>query len=94
LAQNLQPELLRRQTTSKAQKISSFQGDLINSEYIKRNELMKLYQPPLKKHQLPENNPFLNKSIGKYQTEQNLQLYKHLLRTKGEEETLSFVSQH
>ncbi len=42
---------------------SNFKAELVRNELLSRSDLMKLYQPPLKKAQLPTNNPFYTKSI-------------------------------
>ena len=42
---------------------ANFRADLVRNELLYRNDLMKMYHPPLKISQLPTNNPFYTKSI-------------------------------
>ena len=43
--------------------MSNYKAELVRHNIITRTDLMKLYQPPLKKHQLPHKDPFLTKQI-------------------------------
>jgi len=38
-------------------------AELINEKLLSRIDMIKLYAPPLKAHQLPENNPFYTKNF-------------------------------
>jgi hypothetical protein len=43
--------------------VSMLKAELVRNNLVTRTDLMKLYQPPVKKSSLLENNPFFNKSI-------------------------------
>lgn len=43
--------------------ISNLKGDLIRKKLVNRTELMRLYQPPTKRSQVFENNPFFNQNM-------------------------------
>lgn len=45
--------------------VSLLKAELVRNNLVTRTDLMKLYQPPVKKSALLENNPFFNKSIVK-----------------------------
>jgi hypothetical protein len=46
---------------------SVLKSELVRKNVVTRSDLMKLYQPPIKKSSLLENNPFHNKSlVGSY----------------------------
>lgn len=38
-------------------------SELINEKLLSRADMIKLYAPPLKAHQLPENNPFYTRNF-------------------------------
>ena len=38
-------------------------AELVRNQIVTRTDLMKLYQPPVKKSQLPTANPFLSKNL-------------------------------
>jgi hypothetical protein len=48
---------------SDMEKASNMKAELVRNELLTRSDLMKLYQPPLKKSQLPTNNPFYTKTL-------------------------------
>jgi len=43
--------------------VSNLKAELVRNNLVTRNDLMRLYQPPIKKSSLLENNPFFNKSL-------------------------------
>ena len=42
---------------------ASVKAELIRRNLLSRKDLMQLYRPPLKKSEIPQNNPFTNKSM-------------------------------
>ena len=48
---------------SKNRQIGSLKAELVRNQIVTRGDLMKLYQPPIKKSQLPTANPFLSKNL-------------------------------
>jgi hypothetical protein len=42
---------------------ANFRAELVRNDLIHRSDLMKIYEPPIKKSQLPTNNPFYTKTI-------------------------------
>ena len=42
---------------------SYIKAELIRRNLLSRKDLMQLYRPPLKKSQMPENNPFIAKTM-------------------------------
>ena len=50
-------------------KKANFKAELVRNELINRSDLMRMYQPPIRKSQLPTNNPFYTKTIINGQTE-------------------------
>ena len=38
-------------------------AELINDRLLSRTDMIKIYAPPLKAHQLPENNPFYTRNF-------------------------------
>lgn len=42
---------------------ANVKAELIRRNLLSRKDLMQLYRPPLKKSQIPQNNPFTSKSM-------------------------------
>ena len=43
--------------------VSNLKAELVRNNIVTRNDLMKLYQPPLKRAQIPSENPFFTKQM-------------------------------
>lgn len=43
--------------------VSLLKAELVRNNLVTRSDLMKLYQPPVKKSAILQNNPFYSKSI-------------------------------
>lgn len=70
--------------------ISNLKGDLIRKNLVNRTDLMRLYQPPIKRSQVFENNPFYNKHLLRSEVKQQSDpAYRKLL---GQQEALNFLS--
>ena len=52
-----------QQMASGNKNVSLLKAELVRNNLVTRSDLMKLYQPPVKKSALLENNPFFNRSI-------------------------------
>ena len=48
---------------------TNWRVSMINNKMLNQRDLMKLYVPPLKKWEIPQNNPFFNKSFVQQQDE-------------------------
>lgn len=46
-----------------AKDAANVKAELIRRNLLSRKDLMQLYRPPLKKSQIPQNNPFTSKSM-------------------------------
>lgn len=74
--------------------VSNLKGDLILNKFVARSDLMKMYHLPVKKFQLPQNNPFKNLTLlNMYQTAENEVNFRKLVDSKGHDETLSYLKQ-
>ena len=51
------------QTNNNVRFISNYRAELIRHKIVTRTDMMKMYQLPLKRHQLPHKDPFLTKQI-------------------------------
>ena len=56
-------EKSKNKVASKNRQIGSLKAELVRNQIVTRGDLMKLYQPPIKKSQLPTANPFLSKNL-------------------------------
>ena len=50
-------------TLSKHRQVGALKAELVRNQIVTRTDLMKLYQPPIKRSQLPTANPFLSKNL-------------------------------
>ena len=47
--------------------VSNLKSELIRNNIVTRNELIKLYKPPIKKDQVPTENPFFTRQMVNYE---------------------------
>ena len=47
--------------------VSNLKSELIRNNIVTRNELIKLYKPPIKKEQVPTENPFFTRQMVNYE---------------------------
>lgn len=80
---------------------ANVKAELIRRNLLSRKDLMQLYRPPLKKSQIPQNNPFTSKSLVDRKTVNSAALVKrmrndsrgNLLPAIGAYNTASVVNQ-
>lgn len=46
-----------------ARQVSSLKSELVRNKLVTRTDLMRLYQPPMKRSQIPANNPFFTRTL-------------------------------